>query len=189
MIINGNFCPETHTFKTAEAARAFCRVHTGFCPVTCGDAGYAATSYVTHQSNLGYCINAVSGISRISATNQLEISIRECKLSYKNLLIAGTLGSLMGTKYRMGRGEEKASSPIIFTYGIGCAAPTLTLLFLLSSVMGIVLGTFPRINMLCLALVYLTVEVLIPWVNSHSVDPIAEPWMIPKQLTDMKNED
>ena len=192
MIINGKFCPEAYYFKTAAAARAFCRVHTRFVPTTALEDGYLAIESVSIvDANYDACAAGATDYQLLShsAVEQLRLHVRERKLSYKNIITASILGTFLGTKYKMGRGEDQASGPVIFTYGIGCAAPEITLLCMLFAVLGLMLGIVPRVSMLWLALVYLTVEVLIPWVNSHSVDPIAEPWMIPKQLTDMKNED
>lgn len=180
MIINGNFCPETHMFKTAEAARAFCRVHSGFWAVTCGDEGYAAITspVIISSADNKYCISGGSDLS-IRTASQVEVSIRERRLSYKNIIKACIRNSLLGTKYKIGYGEELPSKPVIFTYGIGSAAPELTLWIPVCILLSILLGTSFVIPSVIGISVVTAVELLIPWINSYSVDPIEEPWLLP----------
>lgn len=179
MIINGNFCPETHMFKTAEAARAFCKIHNEFYAVTFGDAGYAAANLPIPNASIEYCIGGTSDPSRVRALSELEVSIRECALSYKNIITAGVLGGLTGTKYKMGYGEDPPSKPVIFTYAVGCAAPQLTLWLLVYSMLSIVIGSSLVVPAIFGIVVVTVVEFLIPWINSYSVDPIEEPWLLP----------
>lgn len=181
---------EEYKFKTAEAARAFCRVHPE-CFLAVGSDGYSAmrgSSIITgtDYSQLAHYTSSVSA-SYVpdSAVTQLEQEITECKFSYKNIITAGMLGSLTGTKYKMGNGD--ISHPIIFTYGLGVAAPMLTLWFLLSMLAGILFGVFPWRSMLFFGGIYSIVEFIIPWINSYNVNPIEEPWMVPKLLDDIRN--
>lgn len=179
MIINGKFCPETHVFKTAEAARAFCKVHKEFCAGTCGDAGYAATKVTTHCTSIEYYISGTSDHIRVSALSELEVSIRERRLSYKNIIKACIMNSLMGTRYRVGYGEELPSNPVIFTYALGCVAPKLILWLLVYSMLSIVIGTSLIIPAILGIVVVTVLEFLIPWINSYSVYPIEDPWLLP----------
>jgi hypothetical protein len=182
-----SFTNEEYKFKTAEAARAFCRVHPECFTATAGDSGYYAmrgfgvsteAKCLAHYTATGVIASSVPE----SAVTQLEHKINECKLSYKNIITAGLLGSLTGTKYKMG--TECMSHPVIFTYALGVAAPLLTMWFLLSMLLGITAGIVPWYSLLLFGFVYFIVEFIIPWINSYSVDPIEEPWLIPKWLDD-----
>lgn len=189
-----SFTNEEYKFKTVEAARAFCRVHPECFTATGGSYSEPVYSAMrgfgiitgTDYSQLSHYTASVSGSSvPDSAVVQLEQKINECKLSYKNIITAGLLGSLTGTKYKMGNGD--ISHPVIFTYGLGVAAPMLTLWFLLSMLAGILFGVFPWRSMLFFGGIYSIVEFIIPWVNSYNIDPIEEAWMIPKFLDDVRN--
>ena len=178
---------EEHKFKTAEAARAFCRIHPEFFIGTGGS--YVQPTYsalrglglTANQYDISCTTGSISGSSnQDSVSVQLEQKINECQLSYKNMITAGLLGSLTGTKYKMG--NESISHPVIFTYAIGLAAPELTLWFLIVVLAGILFGSIPWISTTMWCCVCIMVEVIIPWINSYNNDPIEEPWMIPNHL-------
>lgn len=179
MIINGSHVEESHQFKTAEAARAFCRVHTAFSPTTAGNAGHVAV----HKYGLYSLRGAQSMLNEVCGSNvqsslqdQLKETIQECELSYKNMLTASLLGSLTSTDYKLG--NYQISHPVILTYGIATAAPELTLLSLLVCMFVLAGGALPWLTLSLLAFVVFTVEVILPWLNIFSIDPIEEPWLI-----------
>lgn len=183
MIINVSHVEESHQFKTAEAARAFCRVHTAFSPTTAGDAGYVAVHKYGLYSILGAqsMLNGVSGCSvQSSLQDQLKETIQECELSYKNIITSSLLGSLTRTNYKLG--NYQISHPVIFTYGIATAAPELTLWFLITFMAVLMSGALPWFSLMLFAFVVFTVEIALPWINSFSIDPVEEPWLIPKWL-------
>lgn len=181
---------EEYKFKTAEAARAFCRVHPE-CFSAVGNDGYSAMRGFgiiigTDDIQMAHYTSSVSAsYVPYSAVNQFEQKIAECKFSYKNIITAGMLGSLTGTKYKMGNGD--ISHPIIFTYGLGVAAPEFTLWLLVCLMLSLVFGFSFLVPAVLGVVVVAAVEVLIPWINSYNVDPIEEPWMVPKLLDDIRN--
>lgn len=188
MSINGSHIEESHQFKTIGACQAFCRVHTNFTHTTAGNAGYVAI----HKHRLFALHGARSVLNETMGSNlqhslhdQLKETIQECKLSYKNIITAGLLGSLTGTKYKMGNGD--ISHPIIFTYGLGVAAPEFTMWLLVCLMLSLVFGFSFLVPAVLGIVVVAVVEVLIPWINSYNVDPIEEPWMVPKLLDDIRN--
>lgn len=183
-----SFTNEEYKFKTAEAARAFCRVHPD-CFSAVGNDGYSAMrgfGIITGQLASHYNSSVSESSVQDSAVNQLEQKITECKFSYKNIITAGLLGSLTGTKYKMGNGD--ISHPIIFTYGLGVAAPEFTLWLLVCLMLSLVFGFSFLVPAVLGVIIVAAVEVLIPWINSYNVDPIEEPWMVPKLLDDIRNE-
>lgn len=179
---------EEYKFKTAAAASAFCRVHTEFLSAP-GRDGYSASRgfgffLKTDHIQLAHAIVSGSSVPG-SAVTQLEQKIAECKFSYKNIITAGMLGSLTGTKYKMGNGD--ISHPIIFTYGLGVAAPEFTMWLLVCLMLSLVFGFSFLVPAVLGVVIVAAVEVLIPWINSYNVDPIEEPWMVPKLLDDIRN--
>lgn len=175
---------EEYKFKTAAAASAFCRVHTEFLSAPGTSYGYSAVRGFGFFLETDH-IQLSRAIHSVSAVNQLEQKIAECKFSYKNIITAGMLGSLTGTKYKMGNGD--ISHPIIFTYGLGVAAPEFTLWLLVCLMLSLVFGFSFLVPAVLGVVVVAAVEVLIPWINSYNVDPIEEPWMVPKLLDDIRN--
>jgi Ca2+/Na+ antiporter len=128
-------------------------------------------------------LNDISGCSvqDSSLQDQLKETIQDCKLSYKNMVTAGLIGSLTGTKFKLG--GNGMSHPVIFTIALAMKAPFIVLWSLMIAAIIILLGggiNAPSVIMLCG--IYFVVEVLIPWINSYYIDPIEEPWLIPKWL-------
>lgn len=183
MIVNGSHSEESHQFKTIGACQAFCRVHPAFAPTTAGDAGYVAIHKYGLYSVLGAnsILNSVGGCNvQSSLQDQLKETIQECELSYKNIITSSLLGSLTSTDYKLG--NYQISHPVILTYGIATAAPELTLWALLVCMFVLAGGALPWLTLSLLAFVVFTVEVALPWINKFSIDPVEEPWLIPKWL-------
>lgn len=184
MTVQINSEAEGYKFQTAEGARAFCRVHAGYVP-TCSNAGYSALPVYFSTKGFGQFVTGSSYITATPSTSlQLVQNIEDCRLSYKNMITAGLLGSLTGSKYRMG--NAGISHPVLFSYALGCAAPQLTLGFLLLLLSGIIFGYIPWLSTILFGVTYAAVEVVIPWINSHSVDPIEEPWLVGKFLDEQE---
>lgn len=181
-----SFTNEEYKFKTAEAARAFCRVHPEWVLVVGSEGGcstkmgFSITGKLASHHYYTYRANGSS-----VQNSQLEQKIAECKFSYKNIITAGMLGSLTGTKYKIGNGD--ISHPIIFTYGLGVAAPEFTLWLLVCLMLSLVFGFSFLVPAVLGVVIIIAVEVLIPWINSYNVDPIEEPWMVPKLFDDIRN--